>query len=69
MPAQKSRFTVHGRDHRPLNQQVDARVVRRYVLDDAKLTEFERDVRMLGISETTVYPDLDALAKELGGQF
>jgi hypothetical protein len=48
---------------------LDDRVLRRYVLEDAKLSELGHDLRMLGITETSVYPDLDALARELTTQF
>ena len=69
MPAQKSRFTIHGRVHEPLRAQVDDRVVRKYSLDESKNEEMTRDLRILGITETAAYPDLDGLARELESLF
>ena len=68
--AQKSVFTIHGRErdgfrilaHRHPHPQV-AKIL---ITSDMKtLEEIRDDLRLLGITETTVFPDLEGLSREI----
>jgi hypothetical protein len=65
MAAQRSRFTVWGLDKRSLHGLVPDTILRRFVLDSSQRESFQRDLRMLGVQEASVFPDLDGLAREL----
>ena len=64
MSVQRSCFTVQGKDKSSLADQVPQHL-RRYEVDPAVLQEMREDLRVLGISHSTVFPDLDGLAREL----
>lgn len=65
MSAQKSCFTIHGKDKRSLALQVGSRVLRKYIVppNDRKL--MRADLQMMGVTHSTVFPDLDGLARDL----
>jgi hypothetical protein len=65
MAAQRSRFTVWGKDKRSLRELVPETVLRRFALNPANRAAFQRDLRMLGVQEASAFPDLDGLAREL----
>jgi hypothetical protein len=67
--AQKSCFTIHGRNQESLSKQVGPRVLRRYVVNAQKFSAIRAQLRMLGITYSTVFPDLDGLAKDLESAF
>ena len=65
MNAQHSYFTVHGKIHEPLTTILEG---------DACLQKFDiyidpkqgiKELRMMGIADSTIMPDADSLAKEL----
>ena len=68
IPAQKSCFTVHGNRKESLYEILkDTDILRKYVID---IDESERkkmlgELRILGVSHATLFPDLDGLAKDL----
>lgn len=67
--AQRSRFTIFGTDRDGLmsTAKKEGRLVRIGIKysKDSGLKTFQNDLRMLGISESTVFPDLEGLAREL----
>ena len=65
MSAQKSCFTVHGTDKRSLALQVDSRILRKYVVPSKAAASMQKDLQMMGVTHSTVYPDLDGLARDL----
>lgn len=65
MAAQRSRFTVWGQDKRSLQDLITDAILKRIPLDPVQKTQFQRDLRILGIQEASVFPDLDGLAREL----
>jgi hypothetical protein len=65
MSAQRSCFTVHGKQKKGLNVLAQA-VVRRYAIDETAKSQMQTDLCMLGIDHSLVFPDLDGLARELG---
>jgi hypothetical protein len=65
MSVQRSCFTVQGKDKSSLADRVP-QLLRRYDIDSAVRQHVRDDLRVLGISHSTVFPDLDGLARELG---
>ena len=69
MSAQRSVFTVQGKSKEPLNAQVSADILRKYEIDPMATDQLRADLRMLGVQETSAFPDLDGLARELAEQY
>jgi hypothetical protein len=71
MSAQKSCFTVHGKREECLNNLLPLgyRFLRKYCISSASSESMLKDLRILGISHSTLFPDLDGLTKELGEIF
>lgn len=67
--AQKSCFTIHGKKEVPLSDLVGERVLRSYVIDPKRAARIRTDLRMSGISYSTIFPDLDGLAVDLESWF
>ena len=65
MSVQRSCFTVQGSDKRSL-AILTPDLLRRYDIEPAKGAAMKGELRRLGISHSTLFPDLDGLAKELG---
>jgi hypothetical protein len=66
---QRACFTVHGKQKGCLNTLVPTTLLRRYVIDLACRPKLIRELRMLGIIESVVFPDLVGLAGELRERF
>jgi hypothetical protein len=64
LSVQRSCFTVHGHNKRSLTEQVPT-LLKRYDIKAGTLGGMRAGLRLLGISESTVWPDLDGLAREL----
>jgi hypothetical protein len=68
---QKANFTIHGKDERSFEELflgtplVEGGYFKKYVFDKCAVTDILHDLRMLGITHTTIFPDLDGLAREL----
>ncbi len=76
MGAQKSCFTVHGKREECLDKLLEEKgfkYLTKYLIDGAKLEDtlqdMLKDLKTLGISYSTVFPDLDGLAKDLETRF
>ncbi len=68
MSVQRSCFTVWGKDKKSLSLQLQDRketILHRYVIFPPNIQTMLNDLRLLGISHSTIFPDLDGLAKEL----
>jgi FRG domain/SET domain len=65
--AQRSCFTIHGLDRRPL--ELIARrsgiFVRKIVIPSWNVTSMRRTLETCGIDETTVFPDLEGLSRQV----
>jgi hypothetical protein len=70
--AQRSRFTIFGRDKDGLkavaNSLGETRLVQFEVSRDA-IPAIKKDLRLAGISEETIFPDLEGLGRELSYWF
>jgi FRG domain-containing protein len=64
MSVQRSCFTVQGKDKRSLALQAPE-LLRCYEIYPEVRSQLRENLRLLGISHSTVFPDLDGLAKEL----
>jgi hypothetical protein len=71
MSTQKSCFTIHRKSHPPLSTFLndDALIKFEIAESDVVIESFKHDLRLLGITHSTVYPDLEGLAKELDELF
>jgi len=63
--AQRACFTVHGKKKDSLQALVPETILKRYEVDPERRSEIARDLFMLGVAESTAFPDLDGLAREL----
>lgn len=64
MNAQHSYFTVHGTRHQGLGELVGPECLRRFEVDIPPVRGM-KELRMMGVADSTVMPDADSLAKEL----
>lgn len=62
---QKSCFTVQGKDKSSLNELVDSRILIKYVIRSRCIEQIKEDLKFMGITHFSLFPDLDGLAKEL----
>jgi len=72
MAAQRSCFTVHGKREQSLHvllKEKSFKYLQRHVVDAGKLDEMLYDLRILGVSHSTLFPDLDGLAADLKSRF
>lgn len=65
MNMQKSCFTIHGKDKSSLSSQVDSSILKKYIIDPNSVSKMRKDLRILGITNTSIFPDLDNLSKDL----
>jgi hypothetical protein len=64
MFAQKGLFTIHGTDTRPLEIQIKKGLYRVPIPPDA-MEDARQFLKLAGVNEYTVFPDLDGLARYL----
>jgi hypothetical protein len=62
--AQRSAFTVHGSSRRDLDSQFKAHLAR-ITIPSAVVLQMRRQLRSLGISEFSLFPDLDGLSRDI----
>ena len=65
MSAQKSCFTVHGKKKEPLSKIVPDTILAKFVIDENAVSSIRRDLVMLGITHTSIFPEAEYLAREL----
>jgi len=76
MSAQKGCFTVHGTDDRDFEEifnenskLVTENYFKKYVIDRKNVPQIYKELKALGITPSSIFPDLDGLAKELEERF
>jgi hypothetical protein len=70
MTAQRSCFTVHGKIKVSLSKLVESKdIVKQYIIEPTEAKRMFGHLRILGISEATLYPELDGLARDLSKLF
>lgn len=71
MIAQHSCFTVHGKELKPLDEILRTKVIDitecliEYTIDFDSISGLLKELSVLGVSGTTIYPDLDHLARDI----
>lgn len=66
MSSQISRFTIHGEmEYEMSKMDLGDRILRKYVIADKAIPNMKRDLRMMGISHSSLFPELDGLTGEL----
>lgn len=69
MVVQQSAFTIHGRAE-PLDTHGSAgQLLEKWIVPNEKKGEIRMSLRSIGISERTVFPDLEHLARDLVDEF
>jgi len=63
--AQKACFTIHGDVHQPLSALVAPRILRAYRIEPNALGPIRDDLRLAGLTYSTMFPDLDGLSTDL----
>jgi hypothetical protein len=66
MSAQKSCFTVWGSNKGPLHEIVPSDILRMYRIRRNSIGRMTRELRVMGITRSSLFPELDGLAEELG---
>jgi hypothetical protein len=69
MNAQRSGFTVHGRKKEPLDALLPATMIAKFEISNRARKVMLNDLAILGIQESSAFPDLDGLAKELATNY
>lgn len=69
MSAQRSAFTVHGTKKLSLDELVPSSLISRFEIQSLARQTISHDLAILGIQETTAYPDLDGLTRELSSLY
>ena len=69
MVAQQSAFTIHGDDHRSLNEILKDRaldhLVSKITIPSESVSEINFDLVKCGVSRASIFPDLDGLAADI----
>lgn len=68
MSTQKSCFTIHGIDKRSLLDlvaNITPPILFKYDVDPRKETKIKAELRLLGITQSSLMPDLDGLARDI----
>ena len=69
---QKGCFTVHGRGKQPIEELFQSSSnpkLAKIVVNGTKAVSIKTDLKILGLTHTTLFPDLDGLAKELRWEY
>ena len=69
--SQHSCFTIHGKDPHSLEQFQDGKssCLEKIVIPGFKANDIKRDLRVYGINETTIFPDLDGLGRAIDARW
>ena len=72
MSAQLSRFTIHGKKKESLLDLIpkdDPPMLYKYIIDLDAIDTLKKELRWLGVRESSLKPDLDGLAVDLADSF
>jgi hypothetical protein len=62
---QRAAFTIWGSKPSPLHTLVGSRILRKFVIEDGAIESVKFQLQLLGVSWSTLFPDLDHLARDL----
>ncbi|MGO0110657.1 FRG domain-containing protein [Pseudomonas putida] len=63
--AQSGLFTIQPDPHQPLNERLKKSAIRKYKIPHSARDDIRRELRLFGIHQAFIYPDLDGLASHL----
>ena len=66
---QRGCFTIHGKQKSGLNSQVPSSILKCFHVDPEFRQSMRKDLVLLGVTDSVVFPDLDGLATELKNRF
>lgn len=69
MSAQRSVFTIHGSKKEPLCDLIPDLILRKFIIEPDNISAMMNDLHILGIHESTAFPDLDGLSNELSALY
>ncbi len=75
MQVQRSRFTVHGKDKRSINDifagtdLINNHLLHRININPTSADRIKNELREIGISRSTLFPDLEGVAQDLTNDF
>ncbi|MEA2735082.1 MAG: hypothetical protein QOE14_1533 [Humisphaera sp.] len=69
MGAQRGYFTCHGDKYKPLNELCDDTVLRAVVIENDAVAPAYEFLRIAGIDEYQLFPDLDGLSRSLSAKY
>ena len=67
--AQRSCFTIHGKQKQGLDTLVPNSILKRFLIDPDYRQPMINELRTMGVTDSVVFPDLNGLASELKMQF
>jgi len=67
--AQLGVFTIHHLDHRPIEDFCSKDEVIKYKIPKSKKEDIRRELKLLGISKFTLFPELSSIGEILKGSF
>ncbi|HSQ26001.1 MAG TPA: hypothetical protein VLM80_02645 [Anaerolineales bacterium] len=56
--------TIHGKKKDSLNKLVKPKTLKKYVIEPKSTKGMQRDLKIMGITHTSAFPDLDNLARD-----
>ena len=66
MSSQISRFTIHGLLEIPIcEMEIADKILYKYVIADEAIPPMKEELRMMGITHSSLFPELDGLSDEL----
>jgi len=70
--AQKGNFTVHGRGTKPIEEIFSSSTkpyLAKLIISEKKAVDIQMELEIMGLVETSLFPDLDGLARELRNEY
>lgn len=66
MSSQSARFTIHGTEEESIaNMGFGKNILRKYIISSASVDTIRNELRLLGVTQSSLFPELDGIAKEL----
>ncbi len=63
--AQSGLFTIQPEPNQPLNERLNSKAVRKYLIPFSAREEIRQELRLFGVHQASIFPDLDGVASYL----
>jgi len=63
--AQSGLFTIQPEPNQPLDERLNSRAVRKYLIPYSAREEIRKELRLFGVHQASIFPDLDGLSSYL----